>query len=88
VLAGDLCQNVVAAARDADCSGHGPFQNLAGPSAHTGYMAVGRIETGHHDPPKWHGNPDRSVEPPGPLGDLVWTLVNVHQAWELTRNER
>ena len=84
-VASDLCQNVVAAARDPDCSGAGPFQTLAGPSAHTGYLSVGRIEVGHHDP--GCSSTDRCIEPPGPLGDLVWTLTNVHQAWELTRNE-
>ena len=46
---------------------------LAGPSAHTGYVAVGRIETGHGDP----SSPQKSILPPGPLGDLVWALVQV-----------
>eukprot|EP00035_Acanthoeca_spectabilis_P002600 m.88540 g.88540 ORF g.88540 m.88540 type:complete len:961 (+) comp11655_c0_seq1:149-3031(+) len=84
--AGDFCENVVAEARGpegcqctgGDCS----YTSLAGPSAHTGYVAVGRIETGHHNP----GDENRSIVPPGPLGDLVWALTNIEQAWRFTRN--
>lgn len=83
--AGDFCANVVRAARDPKgCTGTGPFATLAGPSAHTGYVSIGRIEVGHGTPEK--SNPDRSIEPPGPLGDLSWTLYNVEQIWRFTLN--
>lgn len=81
--AGDFCENVVSAARDPKgCAGAGPFATLAGPSAHTGYVSIGRIQVGHGTP----STPDRSIEPPGPLGDLSWTLHNVEQTWRFTRN--
>jgi hypothetical protein len=34
----------------------------------------------------WQGGANHSIEPPGPLGDLVWALTNVEQAWRLSRN--
>jgi hypothetical protein len=91
----DFCNNVVPEARvPPDChiqgvgAGEPPLApltllTLAGPSAHTGYVAVGRIETGHGDP----STPEKSIKPPGPLGDLVWALVQVHDAWLFSRNE-
>ena len=86
----DFCLNAVLVARDPGCRAtpahlHGrksTFKTLAGPTAHTGYVAVGRIQVGHHDP----GSSNHTVLPPGPLGDLVWTLSNVEQAWRFTRN--
>jgi hypothetical protein len=44
-----FCDNVVPAARPGCTGSHAP-PTLAGPSAHTGYVAVGRIEVGHGDP--------------------------------------
>lgn len=83
------CENVVAAARDPQgCqprSSGTPFAALAGPSAHTGYISQGRIQVGHGTP-SGASNRNRSIEPPGPLGDLVWTLQNVEQTWRMTRN--
>lgn len=82
----DFCANVVAAAQgphSCDCTTDNcTFRTLAGPSAHTGYVAVGRIETGHHNP----GDQNKSIVPPGPLGDLVWALTNIEHAWRVTRN--
>jgi hypothetical protein len=70
----NFCYNVVPEARDPAGCGPGSgdvASTLAGPSAHAGYVAVGRIEVGHHDP----GGPTHLVEPPGPLGDLVQVLL-------------
>ena len=92
----DFCLNVAPAARDPSCHAaataaaageqqrFGPtqYKTLAGPTAHTGYVAVGRIQVGHGDP----DSTNHTALPPGPLGDLVWTLSNVEQAWRFTRN--
>eukprot|EP00658_Telonema_sp_P-2_P029553 TRINITY_DN22470_c0_g1_i2.p1 TRINITY_DN22470_c0_g1~~TRINITY_DN22470_c0_g1_i2.p1 ORF type:complete len:537 (-),score=61.00 TRINITY_DN22470_c0_g1_i2:185-1795(-) len=74
----DLCENVLGASGCSNTS----WDMLAGPSAHTGYVAVGRIQVGHGTPVSLNN----SIQPPGPLGDLVWLLSNVHGAYRATRN--